>query len=45
VMGRRPNVVAFQAAGHPAALAITEERAGGVPVSKNDPAAVGDLEA
>lgn len=45
VMGRRPNVVAFQAAGHPAALAITEERAGGVPVSTNDPTAVGDLTA
>ena len=45
VMGRSPTVVAFQAAGHPAALAVTEERAGGVPVSKNDPAAVGDLKA
>ncbi len=45
VMGRSPNVVAFQAAGHHAALAITEERAGGVPVSTNDPAAVGKLTA
>ena len=45
VMGRSPNVVAFQAAGHPTALAITEERAGGVPVTKNNPAAVGDLRA
>jgi anti-sigma-K factor RskA len=45
VMGRSPGVVAFQAAGHPAALAITEERAGGVPVTANDPAAVGKLKA
>ena len=34
VMGRDPDVVAFQAAGHPAAIAVTEERAGGVPVTQ-----------
>jgi|KBSSwiStaDraftv2_1062776.scaffolds.fasta_scaffold909833_2 anti-sigma-K factor RskA len=45
VMGRSPKVVAFKAAGHPAAIAVTEERAGGVPVSANQPAAVGDLQA
>ena len=45
VMGRSPTVIAFHASGHPAALAITEERAGGVPVSANDPAAVGNLTA
>jgi anti-sigma-K factor RskA len=45
VMGRSPSVVAFQAAGHPVALAVTEERAGGVVTSANQPAAVGDLKA
>jgi Anti-sigma-K factor rskA len=45
VMGRSPGVVAFHAAGHPASIAITEERAGGVPVTKHTPAAVGDLKA
>jgi len=45
VMGRSPKVVAFQAAGHPAAIAVTEERSGGVPASENQPAAVGDLQA
>jgi anti-sigma-K factor RskA len=45
VMGRNPEVVAFKAAGHPAAIAVTEERAGGVPDSANQPAAVGDLHA
>ena len=44
VIGRSPDVVAFQAAGHPKAIAITEEHAGGVTVSTNEPAAVGDLE-
>jgi anti-sigma-K factor RskA len=43
VIGRDPRVVAFQAAGNPAALAVTAERAGGVPVSANDPEAVGRL--
>ena len=43
VMGRNPDVVAFQAAGHPAAIAVTEERAGGVTVSGNKPAAIGDF--
>lgn len=43
VMGPSPDVIAFHAAGHPAAIAITEERAGGVPVTKNNPAAAGDL--
>ena len=45
VMGRSPSVVAFQAAGHPLALAVTEERAGGVAASANQPTAVGDLQA
>ena len=45
VMGRSPSVVAFQAAGRPVALAVTEERAGGVPSSANQPTAVGDLQA
>jgi anti-sigma-K factor RskA len=45
VMGRQPGVIAFQAAGKPAALAITEERSGGVPVTANDPTAVGRLRA
>ena len=45
VMGRSPSVVVFQAAGHPVALAVTEERAGGVPASANQPTAVGDLQA
>jgi anti-sigma-K factor RskA len=45
VMGADPRVVSFQAAGNPGALAITEERAGGVAVSANDPAAVGRLRA
>ncbi|HEY7105369.1 MAG TPA: anti-sigma factor [Acidimicrobiia bacterium] len=43
VMGRDPGVVAFRAAGRPTALAVTEERAGGVPVSGNEPTAAGDL--
>jgi anti-sigma-K factor RskA len=45
VMGRDPRVVAFQASGTPTALAITEQRSGGVPVSANDPTAVGPLRA
>jgi anti-sigma-K factor RskA len=45
VMGPDPRVVSFHAAGNPGALAITEERAGGVAVSANDPAAVGRLRA
>ena len=45
VMGRSPTVIAFHASGHPAALAVTEERAGGVPVTTNDPTAVGNLTA
>lgn len=45
VIGRNPHVVSFQDAGNRGALAITEERAGGVPVSANDPTAVGRLQA
>ncbi|HXY92064.1 MAG TPA: anti-sigma factor [Acidimicrobiia bacterium] len=45
VMGRDPGVVAFQAADHPRTLAVTEERAGGVPVTANQPTAAGDLTA
>jgi anti-sigma-K factor RskA len=45
VIGRNPRVVSFQAAGNRGALAITEERAGGVPVSANEPTAVGRLQA
>jgi anti-sigma-K factor RskA len=45
VMGPNPRVVSFQAAGNPGALAITEERAGGVAVTANDPEAVGRLRA
>ena len=43
VMGRNPDVVAFQAAGHPVAIGVTDERAGGVTVTGNKPAAVGEL--
>jgi anti-sigma-K factor RskA len=43
VMGRDPGVVAFRAAGRPTKLAVTEERAGGVPVTANRPAAAGRL--
>jgi len=43
VMGRDPNVVAFHVAGRPSKLAVTNERAGGVAASTQDPAAVGDV--
>ena len=43
VLGRDPGTVAFKAAAPTASLAITTEVAGGVPVSKNAPDAVGDV--
>ena len=43
VLGRDPGTVAFQAAGPTTSLAITTEVAGGVPVSRNTPDAVGDI--
>jgi hypothetical protein len=43
VLGRDPGTVAFQAAGPTTTLAITTEVAGGVPVSRNAPDAVGDI--
>jgi len=43
VMGADPKVVAFHTDRAPAALAITNERAGGVVSSAEAPAAVGDL--
>jgi hypothetical protein len=43
VLGRDPRTVAFQAAAPTTALAITTEVAGGVPVSRNAPDAVGDV--
>jgi anti-sigma-K factor RskA len=45
VMGRSPSVVSFEAANKPTALAITEERAGGVPVTANNPTVIGKLTA
>jgi hypothetical protein len=43
VMGSDPAVVAFHAGNAPSALAITNERAGGVAQSSETPTAVGDL--
>jgi hypothetical protein len=43
VLGRDPGTVAFQAAAPTQTLAITTEVAGGVPVSRNAPDAVGDI--
>jgi anti-sigma-K factor RskA len=45
VMGRDPKVIAFHAGNSPSALAITNERAGGVVSSDEAPTAVGDLRA
>jgi Anti-sigma-K factor rskA len=43
VLGRDPGTIAFKAAVPTASLAITTEVAGGVPVSRNAPDAVGDV--
>jgi hypothetical protein len=43
VLGRDPSTIAFKAAAPTTSLAITTEVAGGVPVSKNAPDAVGDI--
>jgi hypothetical protein len=43
VLGRDPGTVAFRAAAPTTSLAITTEVAGGVPVSRNAPDAVGDV--
>lgn len=43
VLGRDPGTVAFQASAPTKSLAITTEVAGGVPVSRNAPDAVGDI--
>lgn len=43
VLGRDPRTVAFKAAMPTSSLAITTEVAGGVPVSRNAPDAVGDI--
>ena len=43
VMGKNPKVVAFTVAGRPLGLAITAETAGGVAVSTQAPAAVGNF--
>lgn len=43
VLGRDPGTVAFQASAPTTSLAITTEVAGGVPVSRNAPDAVGDI--
>jgi hypothetical protein len=45
VMGTDPKVIAFHAGNAPSALAITNERAGGVVSSDEAPTAVGDLRA
>jgi hypothetical protein len=45
VMGTNPKVVAFHVGDAPSALAITNERAGGVASSAEAPTAVGDLTA
>ncbi|MET0420648.1 MAG: anti-sigma factor [Acidimicrobiia bacterium] len=45
VMGTNPKVVAFHVDGSPGALAITNERAGGVVSSAEAPTAVGELRA
>ena len=43
VLGRAPTTVAFKAAAPTQSLAITTEVAGGVPVTRNAPDAVGDI--
>ena len=43
VLGRDPRTVAFKAAVPTTSLAITTEVAGGVPVTRNAPDAVGDI--
>jgi hypothetical protein len=43
VLGRDPGTVAFKAAVPTGSLAITTEVAGGVPVTRNSPDAVGDI--
>jgi hypothetical protein len=43
VLGRDPGTIAFQAGLPTQSLAITTEVAGGVPVSRNAPDAVGDV--
>ena len=43
VLGRDPGTIAFKAAAPTTTLAITTEVAGGVPVSRNAPDAVGDI--
>jgi hypothetical protein len=43
VLGRHPTTVAFKVAAPTQSLAITTEVAGGVPVSRNSPEAVGDV--
>jgi len=43
VLGRDPGTIAFKAAAPTTSLAITTEVAGGVPVSRNAPDAVGDV--
>jgi hypothetical protein len=43
VLGRAPTTIAFKAAVPTQSLAITTEAAGGVPVSRNAPDAVGDI--
>jgi Anti-sigma-K factor rskA len=43
VLGRAPKTIAFKAAAPTQSLAITTELAGGVPVSRNAPDAVGDI--
>lgn len=43
VLGRDPGTIAFTAAAPTTSLAITTELAGGVPVSRNAPDAVGDI--
>ncbi|MGH9226342.1 MAG: anti-sigma factor domain-containing protein, partial [Acidimicrobiales bacterium] len=43
VLGERPRVVAFQAAGNVSALAITDEVAGGVVASVRQPTVVGTV--
>ncbi len=43
VLGNAPSVVAFAVQGQPTALVITEEVRGGVPVSEQPPALIGEL--
>jgi hypothetical protein len=45
VLGRRPGVVAFSADAGAEALAVTEERSGGVVSTENDPLVLGEVEA